>query len=353
MAGKVTIQDIANELQLSRNTVSKAINNTGTLADATREKILRKAAEMGYKQFAYLPLFQEEPKEPSHPDGKREIAMLTTCFLSNSHFSSMMLDRFQSEIHHLHYCLTIHRISPAELTARSLPASFDKERTAGIICFEVFDYDYAQMLCGQGIPLLFVDTPVTTLKPQLKADRLYMDNRVEIQNFVQMMVQRGKKRIAYVGDIWHCQSFYERYIAYKEAMEWLGLGDNLKYSILESAKEGEYDRMVKRKLQSFDQLPEVILCSNDFSAMDVTRALRSMGHSVPEDVWLCGFDDSQEASFMTPKLTSIHIHGQIMGFTAADLLMTRIKEPSLNYRTVYTETNLILRESTGDHEAKV
>lgn len=353
MAGKVTIQDIANELQLSRNTVSKAINNTGTLADATREKILRKAAEMGYKQFAYLPLFQEETKEPSHPDGKREIAMLTTCFLSNSHFSSMMLDRFQSEIHHLHYCLTIHRISPAELTARSLPASFDKERTAGIICFEVFDYDYAQMLCGQGIPLLFVDTPVTTLKPQLKADRLYMDNRVEIQNFVQMMVQRGKKRIAYVGDIWHCQSFYERYIAYKEAMEWLGLGDNLKYSILESAKEGEYDRMVKRKLQSFDKLPEVILCSNDFSAMDVTRALRSMGHSVPEDVWLCGFDDSQEASFMTPKLTSIHIHGQIMGFTAADLLMTRIKEPSLNYRTVYTETNLILRESTGDHEAKV
>ena len=53
MATKVTIQDIANELQLSRNTVSKAINNTGVLADATREKILRKAAEMGYKQFAY------------------------------------------------------------------------------------------------------------------------------------------------------------------------------------------------------------------------------------------------------------------------------------------------------------
>ncbi len=60
MATKVTIQDIANELQLSRNTVSKAINNTGVLADATRERILRKAAEMGYKQFAYLPLFQED-----------------------------------------------------------------------------------------------------------------------------------------------------------------------------------------------------------------------------------------------------------------------------------------------------
>ena len=71
MATKVTIQDIANELQLSRNTVSKAINNTGVLADATREKILRKAAEMGYKQFAYLPLFQEDTaKAAEHSDRK-------------------------------------------------------------------------------------------------------------------------------------------------------------------------------------------------------------------------------------------------------------------------------------------
>ena len=78
MATKVTIQDIADELQLSRNTVSKAINNTGVLADATREKILRKAAEMGYKQFAYMPLFQEDAAKAAAPfilpSDKREIA---------------------------------------------------------------------------------------------------------------------------------------------------------------------------------------------------------------------------------------------------------------------------------------
>ena len=47
MAAKVTIQDIADALGLSRNTVSKAINNTGILADATRDRVLKKAAEMG------------------------------------------------------------------------------------------------------------------------------------------------------------------------------------------------------------------------------------------------------------------------------------------------------------------
>ena len=365
MATRVTIQDIANELQLSRNTVSKAINDTGVLADATREKILRKAAEMGYKQFAYLPLFQPEtaaapadaaaaPAEAeAQPGGKREIAMLTTCFLSNSHFSSLMLDRFQSEIHRLHYCMTIYRISPGELRERRLPASFDPDRIAGIICFEVFDYDYAQMLCSQGIPLLFVDSPVTEMRPPLKADRLYMDNHAEIQNFIRIMAQRGKTRIGFIGEIQHCQSFYERYEAYKSAVEYLGLTDGAPYCAVEGLAPEYFEQALSRMMKSAGGLPEVFICANDFVAIDAIRALHKLGVSVPEDVWICGFDDSQEASVMTPRLTSIHIHGQIMGFTAADLLMTRIKEPSLNYRTVYTETNLILRESTGDYEAKV
>ena len=42
MAARVTLQDIADELGVSRNTVSKAINNTGLLAEGTREKVIRK-----------------------------------------------------------------------------------------------------------------------------------------------------------------------------------------------------------------------------------------------------------------------------------------------------------------------
>ncbi len=355
MATKVTIQDIANELSLSRNTVSKAINNTGVLADATREKILRKAAEMGYKQFAYIPLFQPDDAQPApaQPGGKREIAMLTTCFLSSSHFSSTMLDRFQSEIHHLHYCMTIYRISPEELKERRLPASFDPERIAGIICFEVFDYEYARMLCGQGIPLLFVDSPVTEMRPPLSADRLYMDNHAEIQNFVRIMARRGKSRIGFVGEIGHCQSFYERYHAYRSAVEYLGLPDCTACCVVEGLSPAYYEQALAHILKSPGGLPDVFICANDFVAIDVIRALQKLGRSVPQDVWVCGFDDSQEATLMSPQLTSVHIHGQILGFMAADLLITRIKEPSLNYRTVYAETNLVLRQSTGDAEVKL
>ena len=351
MTTKVTIQDIANELQLSRNTVSKAINNTGVLADATREKILRKAAEMGYKQFAYLPLFQEDTaKAAEHsilPSDKREIAMLTTQFLSSSHFSSMMLDRFQSEIEHLHSCTTIHRISLIELKEKKLPSSLNIQRTAGIICFEVFDYDYAQMLCDLDVPLLFVDSPVMNMRPPLKADRLYMENRIEIQNAVAHMVQRGKKRISFAGDKNHCQSFFERYMAYKDAVEYFGLTEGLSTCAMPSGQQN-YPVSLYETIRRFKTMPDAFVCANDFVAMDLVKALNELGYSVPDDIWVCGFDDSQEASYFAPRLTSIHIHGQIMGYTAANLLMTRIEEPSLNYRTVYTETNLILRESTGD-----
>lgn len=55
------------------------------------------------------------------------------------------------------------------------------------------------MLCDLDVPLLFVDSPVMNMRPPLKADRLYMENRIEIQNAVTHMVQRGKKRISFAG----------------------------------------------------------------------------------------------------------------------------------------------------------
>ncbi len=96
------------------------------------------------------------------------------------------------------------------------------------------------------------------------------------------------------------------------------------------------------------ELPDVFFCANDFIAMDVIHALRSIGKSVPEDVWLCGFDDSPESGLISPPLTTIHIHTQIMAFSAVHLLFSRIKEPNLDYRTIRTQTDLIWRESTGE-----
>lgn len=100
MASRVTIQDIADALGISRNTVSKAINNTGVLAEATRERVLAKAREMGYKQFSYLMVTDKEHINEmlSEREDSREIALLTGNNLAASHFASTMLDKFQREL---------------------------------------------------------------------------------------------------------------------------------------------------------------------------------------------------------------------------------------------------------------
>ncbi|MGN1184245.1 MAG: LacI family DNA-binding transcriptional regulator [Oliverpabstia sp.] len=354
MAARVTIQDIADALGISRNTVSKAINNTGVLADATREKVLKKAMEMGYKQFSYVTI--TDTNKPSislaAPRECNEIALFTTRFLSNSHFASTMLDKFQRELSQLGYSLTMHRILPDELDRLVLPTSFIKERTAGIACIELFDYRYSQMVCGLDIPVLFIDTPVPGSGKPLEADKLYMDNRSNIFEFIKEMVQRGKTRIGFIGEYRYCHSFFERYMAYRDSMYLMGLPCPDEYCIIKN-KEGirnpsssHYQEYLTECIQKLEQLPDVFICANDFVALDTMHALKKLGYSVPGDVYLCGFDDSPESKVVTPSLTTIHIHSQIMGFSAVHLLMSRINEPSLNYRTVHTETSLIYREST-------
>lgn len=356
MAARVTIQDIADALNISRNTVSKALNNTGILADATREKVLKKAVEMGYKQFSYVTIADNNSPNlflPSTAE-KREIALFTANFLENSHFAVPMLDKFQRELSQLGYSLTMHRVLQEELDLLALPGTFSRERTAGILCIEMFHPRYNKMICGLGLPVLFIDSHVVGLDEPLEADVLCMENRSNIFRFCKEMARRGKTKIGFIGEYLHCQSFYERYMGYREAMYMLDLPCQEEYCIIKN-KEGvpnpsqsDYHEYLNECFQKLRQLPDVFICANDSAALDAIQVFKKLGYSVPKDVYLCGFDDTPESKVITPSLTTIHIHSQIMGFAAVNLLLSRIKEPSLNYRTMYAETTLIYRESTED-----
>lgn len=351
MANKVTIQDIADALGVSRNTVSKAINNTGILADATREKVLAKAVEMGYKQFSYANsvsdiLGSAPAKEPLKTG---EFALFIGNFLDNSHFASTMLDKFQHEITGLGYSMTMHRVTSDNLRDLTFPASFNKERTVGIICVEMFNLKYCEMLGCLDLPLLFVDAPVESHEKQLAGDILMMDNSSGIYQLVSDMKARGVKKIGFVGEANHCRSFFERYMAFRNAMYLNGLSIDEKFCLVDIHKHGpDYFSSLYNVFSQLDEYPELLICANDFVAIDIVNCLKIMGKSYPDDLMICGFDDSAESKVMTPALTTCHIHSQAIGYTAANLLLSRIEEPDLNYRTVYTETNLIYRASTRD-----
>ncbi len=345
---KITIQDIADALGISRNTVSKAINNSDGLADATREKILQKAVEMGYKQFSYVASLSGSgtprfglTNAPDRPGAASEIAVFAANLpMLSNHFSIPMLDRFKQELSQLGYTLMIYQVDRENLAQRTFPATFDVERTGAVMCIEMFDRAYDEMLCGLSVPVLFVDGPNKRSGDSLPADQLYMENTTGITKLVNEMLQKGTRRIGFIGDYEHCQSFFERYTAFRSAMTLAGVPVEEAFCIKSNSSD------MVTPLAALPEMPDLFICANDFIAVDVVHSLRKLGKSIPEDVLLCGFDDAPESRIMTPALTTVHIHTQIMAFTAIHLLLTRMREPTLDYRTVYTATELIWRDST-------
>ncbi len=351
MSGRVTMQDIADSLGLSRNTVSKAFNNTGVIAESTKDLILRKAAEMGYKNSSGSAM----PNAFPIASDKKEIAMLTCYIPGGSHFAVTTIDRIQQNLSSCGYSLTFYRVTHSELTELRLPGSFSTDKVAAIFCMELFSYEYCEMLCSLPIPILFIDTPVKPGRPPLMADTLFMENQAGIYSFVSQIAEKGKKSVGFVGDMLHCRSFFERAGACITAAAVFGLEPAEKYSIpafppskmqLQPANYITYADMLYSALQNLSKLPDAFICANDFIAINLISSLRRMDIRCPDDVLVMGFDDSPESRYHAPAVTTVHIHTQVMGDIASELILNRIADQTREPRTVYVPTELILREST-------
>ena len=220
MNKKVTIQDIADALGISRNTVSKAINNSEGIAESTRDAVLQKAIEMGYKQFSYVSsLASIGTADTARTEPIGEIALFTSSYIDQSHFGSLLLDKLHSEAFQMGYSITAYRITPELITSLTLPRTFSKEKATAILCMEVFDPGYSDMLCDLEIPIVFVDGPGRRGERSVRADQLMMDNVSPVVHFVNLMHERGLNRIGFIGDYDHCLSFWERYIAFRASMD--------------------------------------------------------------------------------------------------------------------------------------
>lgn len=343
---RVTLQDIANELGLSRNTVSKAMNNTGSIAEDTKKKIFQTAVEMGYKQFALIPSMPEAAASFTSQNYK-EIALFTQSLLGSSHFGSKLLDSFQKKIGDFGYKLSVYMIRDYELEHLVYPANFNLEHTAGILCLELFSEPYSRFLCKQSIPLLFVDTVVNHIDLNLSADLLYMENRTSSYLMLKSLVEQGYKNISFVGDCYHCQSFYERWSAYCQLMTDQNMPIQQENCILDNDSNPYYDTAwLSNRIRLLPALPDAFFCANDFLAISILKALKALNLSVPSDIMVCGFDNSPESTIIEPSLTTVKIPSSSMGYISAELLLSRIEHTEMPYRTTYIKTDVIYRTST-------
>ena len=336
---RITMQDIADACGLSRNTVSKIFNNRGEVPESTRKMVLEKARQLGYYQ---LPA----KEEPAVMYGGT-IAVLTQDKLLSHNFGAYFITSFTDHISRAGYTIQMYKVSAEEIEEKSLPPHLDLEQTTGILGIELFDRDYINAVCTLQKPTLFVDSYARTNKALIGCDFVSMENTSSEITLVKRMIDGGAKRLGFVGDIGHCNSFYERWVGFCAALGDAGLSVDKTLCILEKDSELYGDtQWLLEQLSRIPELPDAFACANDYIGIHLMTALKKMGLSIPEKIMIAGFDGSPEAAIVEPSLTTASIPSADIGKLAASLLTERIRNPEFPFHWTYVKTLPIWGHST-------
>ena len=338
---RVTIQDIADACGLSRNTVSKVFNNRGMVQEPTRHLVLKKAQELGYFQY----VGEDGAQSGAH---MQSIALLTRRMPVDYHFGTSFIPAFAAQLSRAGYTLMMNELSDVEVRQGILPTYLDPEQTAAILLIELFDRDYITKVCGLGLPILLVDGFNGAATSLMNCDSISMENLASTMALVNHLIDKGARRIGFIGDPNHCNSFHERWIAFYTALDNAQLPLDKELCIL-SADTSPYgdSGWLAEKIREMPQLPDALVCINDFVAIHVMAALKQLGLSIPEQIMVAGFDGTAQSTVVEPTLTTVQIPGAEIGRVAADMLLNRIANPDREPISVYMKTTPVWRESTN------
>lgn len=337
---RVTLKDIADACGLSRNTVSKVFNAHASVPEATKKAVLKKAQELGYGR---LP----DSSSEDEPRIERSIALLAQHNLMGHNFGAYFITSFTDQICRSGYTVKIYEVSPEEIEERRLPPHFEAGKTSGILCIELFDKAYQNMVASLGIPCIFVDGYVGSNHTLLNCDFISMENYAAIFALMDKLFENGATRIGFVGDRDHCNSFFERWVGYANSLMVRGLKYDDSISILDadSASYGDGAWYVD-KLRRMPFIPDAFVCANDYIAIHLMAALKKLGKRIPQDVMVTGFDCSPDAALVEPSLTTVSIKTAEIGRLSADVLDNRIRYPERPFRRVSVLSTPVFAEST-------
>lgn len=338
---RVTMQDIADACGLSRNTVSKIFNGRGMVPEATQLLVLQKAKELGYYQIPAPNISFPEQDGPI-----KNIALLTRRMPTEYHFGAFFIPAFTERLSRYGYTLMMYEVSPQELLDKQLPTHLSLEQTAGILSIEMFDRGYLNMLCNLNLPVIWVDAYAKINSALLGCDFISMENIASTTAITSHMIAKGAKSLGFVGDIAHCNSFYERWQGFCFALNNAEIMLDRSMCILSDDTEPyRNEEWMLAQISKMPSIPEAFVCANDFLALRLMAALKRFGFSIPKDVMVAGFDDTPQSAVVEPSLTTVQIPNAEIGRMAADILLRRIADPAQAFTCTYVRTTPIWRNS--------
>jgi len=305
----VTIKDVAREAKVSVASVSRALNGSSTVTEATRAHIIGVA-----ERLHYIPNM-----------GARNLSIQRTNTIGvvlpdlYGEFFSELIRGIDSAArsHGLHLLVSSAHGDATEAGAiiRAMSGRVD-----GLIVMSPHvDANFLASNLPQKLPTVLLNTHISGGNYA----SINIDNYHGAFSMMRHLVGVGHKRIAMISGPTNNYEAQERLRGYRDAMsEFLPEAPE---QILRGDFSEEAGYRAGQLLQSLEILPEVVFAANDMMAIGCLFALTEAGLTVPKDIALVGFDDIPIARFVTPPLTTVRVRMADMGGRALEQLVFSIE----------------------------
>lgn len=353
MKRKVTLKQIAKELDVSISTVSKALRNSVEISEDTKEKVR-----------AFAKLYNYRPNNIA---------------LSLKNRKTKTIGVIIPEIVHYFFSMVIRGIERVALDrgynviVGLSNESFDKEvinmETLANGSIDGFilsisketlyqqDYHHFNETINQGMPIVMFDRVIS----EIPCDKVIVDDLNGTKKAIEKLISNGCKHIALITTKDYVSVGRLRTQGYIQALEDHNIRANSKLILKVDDKYESEDHLddLEYKIEKLIKLNKNIdgvFAVNELYAMTTMKVARKLGLKIPDDLQIIGFTDGVLSRHATPTLTTLSQHGQQMGEKAAELLFDRLENEEVNeegneeedehYQTVVIKTELIEREST-------
>jgi LacI family transcriptional regulator len=327
-----TIEDVARHIGLSRQTISRVVNNKGKLRDSTRERVLSAIQELGYRpnslarglvtsKSQVVALIVPDITQPFYPqiakgveDGAYEAGY--SVFLSHT---AGNVDR---EINALER-LQGHRVDGV------------------IICNPRVDDAALDQAINNAFPVVLVNRKL----PGVRGTVIWPGYDSGSALATEHLLQLGLRDLIYIGLERGHQVQSEKIRGYREQLERYNVPfDSGRVLAAVESFQGGYEAM-RAFLERGDAVDGVV-AFNDSIAIGAMRAALDAGRRIPEDLAIIGFGGSEVSAMVSPSLSTIDVPLYSIGRTAVMELLNLIAGTEEQHGEVHISPKLQVREST-------
>lgn len=331
-SNRVTLSDIADRLDLTKVSISKALRDHPDISAQTKERVKETAREMGYR---YNRLAQSLTLNKTYTIG------VVIPKISHTFFSDVLdgINRVASaNDYEIILCVSEEAEEQEKRHLRTL-LSMQVDGLLVSVSEQTSDREAFEEVEDQGVPLVFFDRGLDGIE----ATRVTVDDRGGAYDAVSHAIQNGRERIAHIGGYSHVPIGKERRRGYEEALRDRGLSVDDDWIV--EGGFGEKDGYLGcKKLLQRGIVPDAIFAVTFPVALGVDDRLREVKPSLREDVQIYSFGQHGLNRFFQYPHISIYQPAQEIGETAMTLLLDEIDNPEADPKDVELPTHVVDEE---------